>query len=145
MNSLGYREKLEAIDKAILVNANFLAQIVENPEIFGHDLDTEDEENNLAEPDPPTASHTHGDIAGRYSLSDSKVEKRLSYKASKDHLKNLPRILILRGILTIMEGHLQEPILPRHTNHPNLTWINSEVPSNSSFVIGVKRFFSPSP
>jgi len=32
------------VDKAILVNADFLAQIVSEPEIFGHDLGEEEEE-----------------------------------------------------------------------------------------------------
>jgi hypothetical protein len=62
LNDLGYKEKLEAIDKAILVNASFLAQIVQDPEIFGHDLD---EEATSAESESET---THGDIAGRYRL-----------------------------------------------------------------------------
>jgi len=65
LNDLGYKEKLEAIDKAILVNANFLAQIVEDPEIFGHDLD---EETTLAESDSAT---THYDIPAQQSSSHS--------------------------------------------------------------------------
>jgi len=69
LNGLGYKEKLEAVDKAILVNANFLAQIVEDPEIFGHDLDVEDEENS-SESGPATASHTHSDMAGQYRPFD---------------------------------------------------------------------------
>ena len=75
LNDLGYKEKLEAIDKAILVNASFLAQIVVDPEIFGHDLDANEEET-PAESDPATATYTDGDIAGRYRLFDSKVEKK---------------------------------------------------------------------
>ena len=63
LNDLGYKEKLEAIDKAILVNASFLAQIVQDPEIFGHDLD---EEATSAESESETAACTDGDIAGRY-------------------------------------------------------------------------------
>jgi hypothetical protein len=74
LNDLGYKEKLEAIDKAILVNASFLAQIVADPEIFGRDLDV-NEEATTAESDPATASSTDGDIAGRYRLLDSKVKK----------------------------------------------------------------------
>ena len=62
LSGLGYKEKLEAIDKAILVNASFLSQIVADPEIFGHDID-ENEEVTPAESDPATAD---GSIAGRY-------------------------------------------------------------------------------
>jgi hypothetical protein len=72
LKDLGYKEKLEAIDKAILVNASFLAQIVADPEIFGHDLDVDEE----ATQDSPTAPCTDGDIAGRYRLFDFKVEKK---------------------------------------------------------------------
>ena len=36
---LGYKEKLEEVDKAILVNAVFLEQIVANTEIFEHEPD----------------------------------------------------------------------------------------------------------
>ncbi|KAI0062566.1 N2227-domain-containing protein [Artomyces pyxidatus] len=39
LEGLGYKEKLASVDDAILVNASFLAQIVANPEIFGHDVD----------------------------------------------------------------------------------------------------------
>ena len=72
LSGLGYKEKLEAIDKAILVNASFLAQIVADPEIFGHDID-ENEEVFPAESDPASAD---GDIAGRYRLFDPKVDKK---------------------------------------------------------------------
>ncbi|CAL1709816.1 unnamed protein product [Somion occarium] len=40
---LGYREKLAEVDKAILANAAFLNQVVDNPEIFGHDPDDFDD------------------------------------------------------------------------------------------------------
>lgn len=106
LNDLGYKEKLEAIDKAILVNASFLAQIVADPEIFGHDLDV-DEESTPAESDLATAPCADGDIAGWYRLFDSKVEKKiLSHSALKDHLNNLIRTrtlsLIPLGILIVM-------------------------------------------
>ena len=125
LSGLGYKEKLEAIDKAILVNASFLAQIVEDPEIFGHDLDENEE-------DPATAD---GDIAGRYWPFDSKSKKKkLSHNALKDHLSNLTRTrtrtlsLIPLSILIVMADYRQNPISRRHTNHPSLTWISSEAP-----------------
>ncbi|OAX32849.1 N2227-domain-containing protein, partial [Rhizopogon vinicolor AM-OR11-026] len=40
LDGLGYRQKLQEVDQAILVNAEFLNLIVANPEIFGHDLDS---------------------------------------------------------------------------------------------------------
>jgi hypothetical protein len=148
LNDLGYKEKLEAIDKAILVNASFLAQIVADPEIFAHDLDAE--EANPAESDPATAPCPDGDIEGRYRFLDSKSRKKiLSHSALKDRLSNLIRTrslsLIPLGILIVMGDYRQNPIRRRHTNHPSLTWISSEVPLSSSFAIGAKRFLSSFP
>ncbi|KAH7908543.1 N2227-like protein-domain-containing protein, partial [Hygrophoropsis aurantiaca] len=64
LDNIGYREKLNAVDKAILVNAEFLKQIVANPEIFGHDLNFEDsdiklEESLKSEAPIPGRSHSH--------------------------------------------------------------------------------------
>ncbi|KAI5996047.1 N2227-domain-containing protein [Pisolithus marmoratus] len=39
LTKLGYGQKLKDVDKAILANAAFLDKIVENPEIFGHEID----------------------------------------------------------------------------------------------------------
>ncbi|KAJ7763152.1 N2227-domain-containing protein [Mycena maculata] len=36
--ALGYKEKLDQVDTAIVANADFLSEVVANPEIFGHDL-----------------------------------------------------------------------------------------------------------
>ncbi|KAI0074325.1 N2227-domain-containing protein [Panus rudis PR-1116 ss-1] len=50
LTSLGYRQKLADVDKAILANAEFLNQIVASPEIFGHDIsDDEEDEGNLSD------------------------------------------------------------------------------------------------
>jgi carnosine N-methyltransferase len=38
LENLGYKQKLNEVDQAILANAEFLDQIVANPEIFGHDV-----------------------------------------------------------------------------------------------------------
>ncbi|TFK92537.1 N2227-domain-containing protein [Polyporus arcularius HHB13444] len=48
LESLGYKERINAVDKAIMTNADFLNLVIANPEIFGHDLD-EDEEPHLDE------------------------------------------------------------------------------------------------
>ncbi|KAF8551840.1 N2227-domain-containing protein [Imleria badia] len=42
LDAIGYRRKLQAIDAAILANADFLHKIVANPEIFGHGIAGED-------------------------------------------------------------------------------------------------------
>jgi carnosine N-methyltransferase len=51
LEGLGYKQKLDEVDKAIIQNAEFLGQIVANPEIFGHDLGIEEEEHH----------HNHGE------------------------------------------------------------------------------------
>ena len=57
LSSLGYKEKLERADAAILENAEFLKQIVANPEIFGIGLDSElDESEEHGEQEPSGSS-----------------------------------------------------------------------------------------
>ncbi|THH19544.1 hypothetical protein EW146_g1640 [Bondarzewia mesenterica] len=62
LDKLGYKKKLEEVDMAILKNAEFLSQIVANPEIFGHDLDDEEEgeEGEGEEHHGRQISHGHG-------------------------------------------------------------------------------------
>ncbi|KAJ7075566.1 N2227-domain-containing protein [Mycena belliarum] len=57
--ALGYREKLDQVDQAIIANADFLFEVVADPEIFGHALDGAD---GVMEPaaGPRTHSHEHG-------------------------------------------------------------------------------------
>ncbi|KAL0564051.1 hypothetical protein V5O48_018006 [Marasmius crinis-equi] len=59
LGTLGYKEKLDAVDRAILVNAEFLSRIVEDPEIFGHDVDEGEEEEGEAEGDGHGHAHEH--------------------------------------------------------------------------------------
>ncbi|KAH6903305.1 N2227-like protein-domain-containing protein [Coprinopsis sp. MPI-PUGE-AT-0042] len=70
LDALGYKKKLDEVDEAILANADFLGMIVENPEIFGHNLDEEAEEEDpsstqgggnlsTASRGPIHGSHTH--------------------------------------------------------------------------------------
>lgn len=54
---MGYKEKLNLVDDAILANAAFLNQIVANPEIFGHDVD--DEDGAVESLEPVGHSHSH--------------------------------------------------------------------------------------
>ncbi|KZT26103.1 N2227-domain-containing protein [Neolentinus lepideus HHB14362 ss-1] len=37
LDELGYKHKLDEVDRAILTNAEFLKEVVQDPEIFGHD------------------------------------------------------------------------------------------------------------
>ena len=59
LEDLGYKQKLDEVDQAILANAEFLGQIVANPEIFGHDIALEDDEGD------ESTSHMSGHGNGR--------------------------------------------------------------------------------
>lgn len=50
LGELGYKDKIDAIDKAIAVNAEFLALIVEDTDLF---------QGNDGEADDPTPEHPH--------------------------------------------------------------------------------------
>ncbi|KAJ7852827.1 N2227-like protein-domain-containing protein [Mycena olivaceomarginata] len=51
--ALGYKAKLDQVDVAILANADFLSDVVSDPEIFGHDLGSVDESDPPVESDSP--------------------------------------------------------------------------------------------
>ncbi|KAK7460430.1 hypothetical protein VKT23_009149 [Stygiomarasmius scandens] len=73
LSSLGYKEKLDEVDKAIMMNAEFLKQVVADPEIFGHEINEENSEEDGEEEhqegenqqerqhshDNPNHSHSH--------------------------------------------------------------------------------------
>jgi len=44
VHDLRIGEKFESVDRAILENAHFLLKVVENPEMFGYDIDNEEHE-----------------------------------------------------------------------------------------------------
>ncbi|KAJ2916234.1 hypothetical protein MD484_g4197, partial [Candolleomyces efflorescens] len=59
LDKLGYKKKLDEVDTAILANADFLAKIVENPEIFGHDIEEEDDSSPSIDPRQAPAHESH--------------------------------------------------------------------------------------
>ncbi|KAG1730248.1 N2227-domain-containing protein [Suillus paluster] len=60
LDSLGYRQKLQEVDKAILANAEFLKLVVANPEIFGHDLDSPEDADEGKAGSRALHDHSHG-------------------------------------------------------------------------------------
>ncbi|KAF8153322.1 N2227-like protein-domain-containing protein [Crassisporium funariophilum] len=70
LDGLGYKQKLDAVDKAIMVNADFLGQIIEDPEIFGHDIGVEDEDETHTI-DRAIASHSHDRQPGQHASQPS--------------------------------------------------------------------------
>jgi hypothetical protein len=67
LEELGYKKKLQDVDDAILANAKFLDQIVSNPDIFGHDIESLGEE---GVGQSKGNSDNHGrDTQGSYAVS----------------------------------------------------------------------------
>ncbi|KAG1896609.1 N2227-domain-containing protein [Suillus fuscotomentosus] len=62
LDVLGYRQKLQEVDRAILANAEFLKLIVANPEIFGHDLDSPKDADEDKAGCGTLHEHSHGDV-----------------------------------------------------------------------------------
>ena len=76
IESLGYKKKLDEVDQAILVNADFLNKIVANPEIFGHELDDDDTEDTEGDEGGLSGQgHEHGSHG--HSHSHDKPGKRI--------------------------------------------------------------------
>ncbi|KAG2340538.1 N2227-domain-containing protein [Suillus weaverae] len=80
LDGLGYRQKLQEVDRAILANAEFLKLIVANPEIFGHDLDSPKDADEDKASCGALLNHSHGDV---HSHSHSHPHHRHSH--SHDH------------------------------------------------------------
>lgn len=92
LEKLGYKQKLDDVDKTILINADFLLKIAENPEIFGHDVDLDEENLQIGNVErvnshehhagmPHTHSHPHSHGHGhsthrkRYKPTDFDMDK----------------------------------------------------------------------
>lgn len=59
LDKLGYKQKLDAVDKAILVNAQFLSEIVSDTKIFGLESQEEAEDVGMGAEHGRTHSHSH--------------------------------------------------------------------------------------
>lgn len=99
LQSLGYTDRISAVDHAIFVNAEFLNHVIASPEIFSgqyggedeHDLkgiDQEDSDDNRAEGSSSTPSHTH---------SHSHPHPHGSHSHSHAHEHDAPSIVGLHG------------------------------------------------
>ncbi|KAJ3515949.1 hypothetical protein NLJ89_g1445 [Agrocybe chaxingu] len=94
LSQLGYKQKLDAADKAILANADFLAKIVEDTQMFGDEADGEEGGNTSGEINPPHSLSRDEDL-GSLPPNDSSGVVLLSYRRQV-HLIVIPtRALIL--------------------------------------------------
>ncbi|KAF7976919.1 hypothetical protein HWV62_5320 [Athelia sp. TMB] len=87
LKGLGYLEKLAAVDDAILANADFLNQIIANPEIFGHDIDStgDHESGGLPQdtPEIPATAHSHSDYGPAQLRNHSHEHSHALVRATK--------------------------------------------------------------
>ncbi|KAJ4490072.1 N2227-domain-containing protein [Lentinula aciculospora] len=81
LSQLGYKEKLDQVDKAILANEQFLNKIVVDPEIFGED-DIPEEAVDGDEAVEPESSST---ASGSHSHSHSHSHSSHSHSHSQSH------------------------------------------------------------
>jgi carnosine N-methyltransferase len=91
LENLGYKQKLADVDVAIQANAHFLGQIIENPEIFGHDL-------NSQEPEGDVDSTDHDENEPNGSVPPSNGEYRLSTAFSSDSRFTNPLPVFVRTL-----------------------------------------------
>ncbi|KAJ7176344.1 N2227-domain-containing protein [Mycena crocata] len=87
---LGYKEKLDRVDEAIVVNADFLAEVVSDPEIFGQALvspDATDESRMGVDPGSSTQDHSrdHSHVGHNSHSHDHSHEAGHSHGHSHDH------------------------------------------------------------
>ncbi|KAH7883121.1 N2227-like protein-domain-containing protein [Phlebopus sp. FC_14] len=91
LDDIGYKQKLQEVDKAILANADFLDKIVKNPEIFGHDVSGgdgkyEDQPQLIASHDAPLSrgdahshNHTHHGHTHAHTTTSQQSRRRGKY------------------------------------------------------------------
>ena len=130
LTALGYKSRLHEIDEAIIANAQFLKQLIADPEIFGHELEAEHEDAEEQEGGP---SHSHG------TITPIQVLVRV-YNTSA------PKITPIRTpTLTEMQDIPTRTAPPRLLRGANsarqkVTWTNCEAPSSSSCATGARRY-----
>lgn len=86
LESLGYKEKLAAVDQAIMANAEFLSKIVDNPAIFGHDMDEDEDE-----------EEEDGDDNGGAPLERARMTSPPTGQIYPMHAYVLPGTILMRG------------------------------------------------
>ncbi|PPQ79034.1 hypothetical protein CVT25_002343 [Psilocybe cyanescens] len=99
LESLGYKHKLDAVDKAIIANADFLHQMVDDPRIFGHDIDEDDHSGSMTHShshDPESSqSHSHSHSHSGHSLSGGGAPKKhRPTEADMDKLRSTLKQLV---------------------------------------------------
>jgi hypothetical protein len=115
LGSLGYKKKIDDVDRAILDNAQFVAQVVENPEIFGHELEDE----RMA---PETQADEKQNLGGSCVCLADNNRLRLS-KAPRSVHTPLRIGMSPYGINIHMAA-----IVNSNSSRRKMTWTNSGVP-----------------
>ncbi|KAJ6621039.1 N2227-domain-containing protein [Mycena sp. CBHHK59/15] len=68
LTTLGYKQQLDRVDNAIITNADFLSEVVSNPEIFGHNLGADSaNETDVSMDSTTNHSHDHDSLGHSHS------------------------------------------------------------------------------
>ncbi|KIP05611.1 hypothetical protein PHLGIDRAFT_24983 [Phlebiopsis gigantea 11061_1 CR5-6] len=71
LTALGYKSRLHEVDEAILANAQFLKQLVADPEIFGHALEAVEEQDGPSHSHDHSHTHSHSHGSGGHTHSQA--------------------------------------------------------------------------
>jgi len=86
IHDLRLREKFESVDRAILENTHFLLKIVENPEMFGYDIDNEEHESDEAQTKLVERKQKKGNTQSRHGHDLGMSIDKLCVSSSGVHL-----------------------------------------------------------
>ncbi|KJA23747.1 hypothetical protein HYPSUDRAFT_184819 [Hypholoma sublateritium FD-334 SS-4] len=90
LDKLGYKHKLDEADKAILVNAQFLSEIVSDTKIFGLESQEEAEDFGMGAEHGQTHSHSHSqDLPHSHSHSDGPSKRHSKHRPSEFDMDKL--------------------------------------------------------
>lgn len=90
LSDLGYKKKLDEVDAAIMANAKFLNSIVDNPEIFGHDTESEEPKNNVRNVQDAPQEHVHDQSGHSHSHSGPSAAHSHSHESHARVSKEQP-------------------------------------------------------
>jgi hypothetical protein len=120
LGSLGYKKRIDDVDRAILVNAQFVTQMVENPEIFGQALEDERME-------PETQ--------GREKQAEESLGGSCVRHVNNNRLRLSKAILAPKFVPTLIRTGIgpcinvrMTAIVDPNSSPPKLTWTNLGVP-----------------
>lgn len=148
LDELGYKTKLAEVDKAIIANAQFVRQMVAEPQIFSEtDTDEEDEaddvdgngERGRLQTSCPWEPHSNSMKIKLTLIVTPMTIAMITLMDTPMTIRMRTRILIPPQIMVI-RTHMSIHPQRRVTGLQTSTWTSSEALSSSSSETGAKRF-----